>query len=84
MKKHTITIKWPNALPINETEQRQVAQLDLTMEVVSRETIARKLGYSPEREFPKIQSEQAQNDARQMKLSKAAKQPSPQEGNTNV
>ncbi len=54
-------IRWPSALPISEVEAAQVAQSELAMGVLSRETAAGKLGLDWKQESARIGQEQPNN-----------------------
>jgi hypothetical protein len=53
-----IEIEWPDPLPVNETEERGLLVQDRAMGIVSKETVAEKVGYDWEQESQRIKAEQ--------------------------
>lgn len=57
-----VKIQWPTLVAQNVLQDTQAAQLQQSMEIVSKETIAQKLGYNYQDELRKIQRENAELD----------------------
>lgn len=56
------TIAWQDPLPVDETALRQNMQADLSMGVVSKQTVSERLGYDWEDEQARINEDQANAD----------------------
>ena len=54
-----VTITWPEILPRDMLQERQMLQIDRDMGLVSKDTVASKLGYSYETEKKKREQEQS-------------------------
>jgi hypothetical protein len=50
-------IIWPDPMPVNETEEIQALQADLAMQIVSKQTAAKKRNYDPKQEQKLMQEE---------------------------
>jgi hypothetical protein len=48
---------WPDTMPRNEKEEREVAEIDLRLGLASKQTISRKLGYDYDEERREIEAE---------------------------
>lgn len=59
-KDEDVELEWGDPVPQNDVEQRQIAQQDLDLGIVSLETIASKLGYDWAKEKKKIQAEETE------------------------
>jgi hypothetical protein len=65
-------IHWPELLPGDAKEEAEVLTLDISNQIVSRQTASEQRGYSWEIELPRLQAEQAAAAARQQALTEAA------------